>query len=687
VHVITCESECLLIRLPPARISLPLLLLWLLTRSIRKGCCCLLTPRLSLFLVASPRVTPNAKISRTRNRFLQSAHSTIVSDSGFASPPPLTTPKIKQVFHYQLSMRAASRFLLPRGAPFLAVCHGGSCRFFTTTSCVLLGKCIPYKLADIGEGITEVQVLNVKVKPGDRIEEFDHICEVQSDKATVDITSRYSGVVKAVHISQGQTAHVGQPIIDIETDVAPAEAPAAADGEPAGPEAPSAASPAFAPAAAGEVAIPYKLADIGEGITEVQVLNVKVKPGDRIEEFDHICEVQSDKATVDITSRYSGVVKAVHVQAGATARVGSVLLDIVPEGHTAPAAATPTPAAAPPSKPSASSRPPPSPSSVPPTANAVGGKVLATPATRYLAKEHKIDLARVPATGKGCRVTKEDVLRYLSNGSSGVAPTAPSAAVASPGSASSQTPGTAVGGIPTEDGDTVVPVIGVRRGMVKTMTRAASIATFTFSEEYDLTRLMAVRAALKDVVKARSEGKVKLSFMPFFVKAASMSLQQHPDINAYCPPDCSALIRKAAHNIGFAMDTPNGLIVPVIHHVERMSIMEIATSMQALIERGKNNKLTTQDMSGGTFTLSNIGAIGATTTTPVLLPPQVAIAAIGRLQKLPRFDSKGNVYAANLVCISFTADHRVIDGAGMVRFANTYKWLLENPDNMLVDLR
>ncbi|KAG5511384.1 hypothetical protein JKF63_07347 [Porcisia hertigi] len=430
--------------------------------------------------------------------------------------------------------------------------------------------------------------------------------------------------------------------------------------------------------------IPYKLADIGEGITEVHVLNVHVKPGDLIEEFDPICEVQSDKATVDITSRYAGVVKAVYLQPGATAKVGSVMLDIVQEDLNGAAQVAPSlhSVSSPSSKTTSSTQRASSPSQ--PSSDVLSGKVLATPATRYLARENKVDLARVPPTGKGGRVTKGDVLQFMAAGTSEAVP--PSYSRAAPAAATASA-GTFVSGLATEAGDTVVPITGVRSGMVKTMNQAASIPTFTFSEEYELSRLMAVRGLLKDVVKARSHGKAQLSFMPFFLKAASIALQQHPDINAHCPADCSALVCKAAHNIGFAMDTPNGLIVPVVTHVELKSILDIAMDMQTLIERGKHNKLTTQDMAGGTFTLSNIGAIGATTTKPVLLPPQVAIGAIGRLQSLPRFDANGNVYAANIVCISFTADHRVIDGASMVRFANTYKELLENPERMLVDLR
>lgn len=540
-------------------------------------------------------------------------------------------------------------------------------RLFGATS-TFFSKTISYRLADIGEGIREVQVLKVSVKPGDVLNEFDNICEVQSDKATVDISSRYSGVVKKVYIDTGFIAKVGEPLVDIELSADIAE------GKPANREHKTLPQPAVN---AGKT-VAVKLTDIGEGICEVQVLSVAVKVGDRIEEMDKICEVQSDKATVDITSRYSGMVQHVYITEGTQALVGQKLIDVMLDGEASPALAHRTPTTTP-AVPAAVAHP-------------VGvtegdGKVLATPATRYHAKLHNVDLSMVPATGKGGRVTKEDVIGFLQGGGAAVA--APFSAPATETAPSSPVAAmtTVCSGISANEGDVVVPITGVRRAMVKSMTAAAAIQTFSFSEEFELSALMALRSGMRDSVKHRTAGRLGLSFMPFFVKACSMALQDFPEINAYCPHDGSVLIRKKSHNIGFAMDTPSGLIVPVIREVQMKSVFEIAQQLDHLIEKGKRSRFSTADLGEGTFTLSNIGAIGGKYTTPAILPPQVGIAAMGRMQTLPRFDDKGNVVKANIMMVSFTADHRVVDGATMVRFANTWKRYIEQPGNMVLDLR
>ncbi|EPY26216.1 2-oxoisovalerate dehydrogenase E2 component (dihydrolipoyl transacylase) [Strigomonas culicis] len=340
-------------------------------------------------------------------------------------------------------------------------------------------------------------------------------------------------------------------------------------------------------------------------------------------------------------------------------------------------------AAAPPSSPAAS---PAAAAPAPAAAPASADKILATPATRYLAKEHDVDLRLVPATGKGGRITKEDLLRYVAErqqqaAASAVAtrPASDLAAVTPSASALLQRPLVE---------DQVIPLVGVRRGMVKSMTQAASIPTFSCTEEYDLTKLITLRATLKERVARRTKGVLKLSITPFFVKAASAALRDFPDINALVTdPACASFVRKGAHNIGFAMDTPTGLIVPVIKNVEQKSILQIAQDMQTFIERGRQGRVSLEDLSGGTFTLSNIGTIGSTVATPVVMPPQVAIGAIGRLQKLPRYNARGELYQANLVTITFSADHRIIDGATMVRFAVTLKDYLENPGELLLDLQ
>eukprot|EP00331_Platyophrya_macrostoma_P025242 CAMPEP_0176456458 /NCGR_PEP_ID=MMETSP0127-20121128/31299_1 /TAXON_ID=938130 /ORGANISM="Platyophrya macrostoma, Strain WH" /LENGTH=447 /DNA_ID=CAMNT_0017846419 /DNA_START=48 /DNA_END=1391 /DNA_ORIENTATION=+ len=419
--------------------------------------------------------------------------------------------------------------------------------------------------------------------------------------------------------------------------------------------------------------VPFKLADIGEGILKVEVLQVFVKEGDTVQEFDKICEVQSDKATVEITSRVSGVIQKLNIAQGQTALVGSVIADINVDGHEghdsqpAPSVtgATPTPPAG-------------APSSSTPATNvaqntASNGKFLATPATRRIAQENNVDLGKVLATGKGGRIMKEDVLKFLEGGqaSSPVPSVSQDATAASPIAAVA---------------DRVIPLTGVRKAMVKSMTEANAIPSFGASDEIEITKLIQLRDQLKPLF-AQRDAKLKLSFMPFFLKAASLALKQFPELNAYTNSECTEITVKGAHNIGFAMDSPNGLVVPNVKNVENKSIFDLTVEINALIETGKKNAFKPSDFQGGTFTLSNIGSIGATYTKPVIFPPQVAIGAIGKLQKIPRFDENDNVVKANIINVSWSADHRVVDGATMVRFNNLFKAYLENPALMLVDTK
>lgn len=429
--------------------------------------------------------------------------------------------------------------------------------------------------------------------------------------------------------------------------------------------------------------IPFKLTDIGEGIREVQVLEVHVKKGERVKEMANVCTVQSDKATVDITSRYTGTIAEVHVVSGQAFKVGDALLDVIAEedgdgdgdGGAATVAAAAAAAAAPVAPPAACS------------GSRMGSRALSTPATRYLAKQHGVNLDLVPASGKGGRVTKEDLHRYLQGGGG---------TASAPASADPVRPATEVGAavagqggvVAVAAGDEVVRIAGVRRGMVRTMTAAASVPMFSFTEEFEVSKLMALRESMKEAVKARSRGAVKLSFMPFLIKSCSLALSQHPDLNAHCPADCSVLVRKRAHHIGFAMDTPNGLVVPVLKDVANKTLYDIAADLQLLIRKGRENSLSTDDLAGGTFAVSNIGAIGGLATSPVVLPPQVAIAAFGSTRVVPRFaDSGDGLVRANVMTVGFSADHRVIDGATMVRFANAWKRYVENPGLMLMEVK
>ncbi|RHW72585.1 dihydrolipoamide branched chain transacylase [Trypanosoma brucei equiperdum] len=403
--------------------------------------------------------------------------------------------------------------------------------------------------------------------------------------------------------------------------------------------------------------IPYKLADIGEGIKEVEVVTLYVKPGDRIGEFEKICEVQSDKATVEITSRYAGVITTVHIEAGEKAHVGEPIVDIevndtdetqkpscgtvdcnvsdqfnsggvpVAEGGDSCAADCTT------------------------EISKDFTKVLATPAVREFARSRGVNITDVKGTGKDGRVLREDVLSYA--------------------------------GKSCYNDDVVVRLdTGLRKAMVSSMTKAGSVPSFTACDEVEVSQLLNFQQILRDALNSSSEGVrdgSKVSLMPLFIKAASQSLLQYPELNAHVSSECDKLFVKKAHHIGFAMDTPKGLVVPVVRDVQQKSVAELVHEVNELVTLGRKSQIPPDRMKDGTFTLSNIGPIGAIYATPMLNPPQVAIGAIGRIQQLPRFDASGNVVRANILAMSWTADHRVIDGATLVRFSNAFKRCLESP--------
>ncbi|XP_032883827.1 lipoamide acyltransferase component of branched-chain alpha-keto acid dehydrogenase complex, mitochondrial isoform X1 [Amblyraja radiata] len=424
--------------------------------------------------------------------------------------------------------------------------------------------------------------------------------------------------------------------------------------------------------------VQFKLSDIGEGITEVNVKEWYVKVGDIVSQFDSICEVQSDKASVTITSRYDGVIRKIYYDVDATAFVGTALVDIeteavkavVPEQDVVEAPAV---------------------LNEEHTHQEIKGqKTLATPAVRRLAMENNIKLSEVVGTGKDGRILKEDILNYLAKQTGAILPPSPEIVPPPPELVSTKPKGAPF--IPKP----ITPIIqytgkdrteavkGIQKAMVKTMSVALKIPHFGYCDEVDLTCLVKLRNDLKVVTADRG---IKLSFMPFFLKAASLGLLQYPMLNASLDEDCQFITYKASHNIGIAMDTQQGLIVPVVKNVQILSVFEIAAEINRLLTLGLANQLGTNDLSGGTFTLSNIGTIGGTYAKPVILPPEAAIGAIGKIQVLPRFNDNGEIIKAQIMNISWSADHRIIDGATMARFSNLWKFYLENPATMLLDLK
>lgn len=310
---------------------------------------------------------------------------------------------------------------------------------------------------------------------------------------------------------------------------------------------------------------------------------------------------------------------------------------------------------------------------------------------RRIASEHNIDLANVSGTGREGRVMKEDILRHIEEGQHLAKkpknqyvekqeddlihkPKKPPAFT--PRKSAPPTRATSTGST------TEQPFNAFTKGMFKKMSEALLIPHFVYNDEVDMTRMVQVRAELNSL-----QSDIKLSYLPFMIKAASLALERYPGLNASVDVGREVIVLKDFHNIGLAMDTPNGLVVPNVKNVQDKSILDIAHDILRLSELGKKGKLGGEDLSGGTFTLSNIGSVGGTYASPVIMAPEVAIAALGKIQKLPRFDDDGNVVARHMLNVSWAADHRILDGATVARFSNAWKMSLEAPSTLLLSLK
>ncbi|KAL6077552.1 Dihydrolipoamide acetyltransferase component of pyruvate dehydrogenase complex [Balamuthia mandrillaris] len=469
----------------------------------------------------------------------------------------------------------------------------------------------------------------------------------------------------------------------------------------------------------GRGVIPFLLTDVGEGIAECEVMKWFVEEGQSIDEFDPVCEIQSDKATLEVTSRYKGVVTKLYHKVGDMAKVGQPLIDIDTGSGAAssPTTSKPSPST-PTSTPATSAGSCGAKAAFAPTSTAgttaAEGPVLATPAVRRIAKEFQVDLHQVRGTGREGRVLKEDILNYLDHREGLPSPTFTPFAAANTAAAVAAKGGLSAPALSAEDKEEKeVPIKGLQRTMVKTMTAAASVPLFGYGDEICMDALTELRDQLRPVAKKRG---IKLSYMPLILKATSLALTQYPVLNSSIKynenGEPQALLYKRRHNLGVAMDTPGGLLVPNVKHVQRKSIFEIAAELNRLQVLGKEGKLGKEDLLDGTFTLSNIGSIGGTYCSPIVLPPEVAIGALGRMQVLPRFvDEKAAakmiknrsrsgededeedeeeerlaVVPKRVMAVVWSADHRVIDGATMANFSNLWKHYLEQPSSMLLDM-
>lgn len=529
-------------------------------------------------------------------------------------------------------------------------------------------------LPDIGEGIVECELLEWLIEEGQRIEEDQPVAEVMTDKATVQIPAMHSGIVSKLYYNTGDIAKVHAPLFSMQIDGAsqPNSAAPVTESEKPVPEQPAVTGQASDASTSHE---DFILPDIGEGIVECELVKWLVAEGESMQEDQAVVEVMTDKALVEIPAKHNGVMLKHYYAQGDIAKVHTPLFAMQVEGGTgatnaASEATTTQQAAVTPAS----------------SANAAGsaeaapvaqGKALASPAVRRVARELGVDISQVPGSGKKGRVLKQDVLSYQQGGAKAV-----NTENTGNSAAATQQPGAPV---VTTGGKRVEPIRGIKAAMAKQMTQAVfTIPHFTVSEEIEMDALIALRASLKPQFEA--EG-VKLSFMPFFIKALSLALKAFPVINSQVNDDCTELTYFDDHNIGMAIDSKMGLLVPNIKGVQNLSLLDVAKEANRLVEQGRQGRLAASDLKGGTISISNIGVLGGTVATPVINKPESAIVALGKMQKLPRFDENEQVKAVNIMHVSWSGDHRIIDGATMVRFNNLWKSYLENPASMLAALR
>ncbi|MCC5825738.1 dihydrolipoyllysine-residue acetyltransferase [Alkalimonas sp.] len=517
---------------------------------------------------------------------------------------------------------------------------------------------IDFILPDIGEGIVECEIVEWLVAEGDTIKEDQPVCDVMTDKALVQIPAVHDGVVSKLYYQKGDIAKVHGPLFEMEL-AGDGTATDTTTSEPA-----ASAAPANSQAEAEE---DFILPDIGEGIVECEIVDWLVAEGDSIEEDQPVCDVMTDKALVQIPAKYSGTVTKLYYQKGDIAKVHQPLFGMRIAGSTAASGANPAVSSS--AKASCSVQ-----NTETKQAELRPGKAVASPAVRRLARELDVDISKVPGSGDKGRVFKDDV-RAFADGKT----TATSSKSAAPAKASSSVAAVAAAE------DRVEPIKGVKAAMARQMMESvSSIPHFTYCDEIDLTELTALRNQLKD--QYREQG-VKLTMMPFFMKALSMAIREFPILNSQVNADCSELIYKASHNIGVAVDSKVGLLVPNIKHCEQKSIVDIAKELTELTDQARAGRVSPDQLKGGTISISNIGAIGGTVATPIINKPEVAIVALGKVQTLPRFNAKGEVEARQLMQISWSGDHRVIDGGTIARFCNLWKQFLEQPAAMLVAMK
>ncbi|XDF33513.1 dihydrolipoyllysine-residue acetyltransferase [Paracidovorax avenae] len=551
---------------------------------------------------------------------------------------------------------------------------------------------IDIKVPDIGD-FDAVGVIELLVKPGDTVKAEQSLITVESDKASMEIPSSHAGVVKEVKVKIGDQVSEGSVIVVVETEgegaqpaaapAAKAEAPAPAPAAASAP-APAAPAPAPAPAAAGPIDV--KVPDIGD-FKDVAVIELLVKVGDTVKEEQSLFTVESDKASMEIPSPAAGVVKELKIKIGDKVNVGD-LVAVLEGAVGAPSAA---PAAAPVDRPAAQSEPDtraprqlPAEEAAPqagataaaapaPAPHAPGAAPIglphASPSVRKFARELGVPLEEVKGSGPKGRITQEDVQAFTRQVMAGGVQTRAQAAKAPAGGGSGvgmdllpwpKVDFTKFGGVERKDLSRIKKISGANLHRNWVM-----IPHVTNNDEADITELEAFRVSTN---KENEKSGVKVTMLAFVIKAVVAALKKFPEFNTSLDGD--TLVYKQYFHIGFAADTPNGLVVPVLKDADKKGILQISQEMGELAKKARDGKLGAADMQGGCFSISSLGGIGGTHFTPIINAPEVAILGLSKGQMKPVWD--GKQFVPRLVLpLSLSYDHRVIDGASAARF-NAY---------------
>jgi pyruvate dehydrogenase E2 component (dihydrolipoamide acetyltransferase) len=529
-----------------------------------------------------------------------------------------------------------------------------------------MGETSQVLVPDIGD-FKDIPIIEIQVKPGDRVTAEAPLITLESDKASMEVPSPSPGVVKSVAVKLGDRVSQGTPILILELDGAGGPAEAAKPAVSAPP------APTSAPAGVAEVRVP----DIGD-FKDVPIIEVMVKPGDTIKPEQPLVTLESDKASMEVPSPLGGLVQDLKAKVGDRVSEGSVILTLRTETAAAqaqPAAAPPSPAAAP-AKPAA-------PAAVPPAAAAPSQSAAAFdipyagPSVRKLARERGVDLRQVKGSGRRGRILPEDVANFAK---------APAAAAPAAAPTSAAADGAALGLLPWPKIDFAKfgPVETKPLARIKKISAAnlhrnwVMIPHVTNHDECDITDLEEFRNRLN---KENEKSGVRVSMLAFMIKAAVGSLKKFPEFNASL--DGENLILKKYYHIGFAADTPQGLVVPVIRDADQKGVMAIAKEMGDLAKLARDGKLKPDQMQGGTFTISSLGGIGGTYFTPIINAPEVAIMGACRSFTKPVWD--GKQFAPRLFQpLSLSWDHRVIDGAAAARFNAHFGSLLTDMRRALI---